>query len=92
MPFGPEPPVPNIQTVTITSRGFYGQEFEIPKPEQKEPGAEDVTSPSPDLFYSSSPEPDLPNGPVHANCVNSENHNSKGGLHPSKWHDLVPIL
>ena len=92
MPFGPEPPVPNIQTVTITSRGFYGQEFEAAKSEEKKLTPDEVLSPSPDLFYSSSPEPDTPNGPTHPNCVDGENHNSKVGYHLSgvKWHDLEP--
>ena len=54
MPFGPEPPVPNIKTVTITAKGFYNQEFE-PKSHDKKnqqttpPSCMD--SPSPDLFY-----------------------------------------
>ena len=90
MPFGPEPPVPNIQTVTITSRGFYGQEFEANKLEQKKPNPDEITTPSPDLFYSSSPEPDLPNGPTHLNCVNNDHHESKNSLSSTKWHDLEP--
>merc|ERR1712088_673482 len=35
MPFGPEPPVPHIHSVTITSRGYYNIEFEASKPEKK---------------------------------------------------------
>jgi len=97
MPFGPEPPVPNIQTVTITSRGFYSQEFENSKPEQKKP-ADQQMSPSPDLFYSSSPEPDIPNGPDvigFMNCHNNnessgENHEKKNNINIAKWHDLEP--
>ena len=56
MPFGPEPPVPHIHPVTITSRGYYNVEFDS-KPEKKTIKEEEDT-PSPDLLYSSSPEPD----------------------------------
>ena len=56
MPFGPEPPVPHIHPVTITSRGYYNVEFEPSKAEKKT--IKDEDTPSPDLFYSSSPEPD----------------------------------
>ena len=54
MPFGPEPPVPFVPPVSVTQRGFYSQEF-LPdkKPDTPRPGVV-----SPDLFYSSSPEPD----------------------------------
>jgi len=54
MPFGPEPPVPFVPPVSVSQRGFYNQEF-LPdkKPETPRPGVV-----SPDLFYSSSPEPD----------------------------------
>ena len=58
MPFGPEPPVPNIKTVTINTKGFYNQEFEQ-KPDKKIHHANShMNTPSPDLCYSSSPEPD----------------------------------
>ena len=100
MPFGPEPPVPNIQTVTITSRGFYGQEFDSKSEQKKQQLSSEQTSPSPDLFYSSSPEPDMPNGPrvQEMNCHNNNGDDSNGsenkkGHHISlitKWHDLEP--
>merc|ERR1712130_725431 len=54
MPFGPEPPVPYIPPVSCSQRGFYNQEFmqerrpEIPRMDGYI---------SPDLFCSSSPEP-----------------------------------
>merc|ERR1712032_871747 len=54
MPFGPEPPVPYIPPVSCSQRGFYQQEFmqerrpEIPRMDGYI---------SPDLFCSSSPEP-----------------------------------
>ena len=51
MPFGNEPPVPNIKTVTITAKGFYNQEFEPPQKVPKQPQPSCMDSPSPDLFY-----------------------------------------
>jgi histone-lysine N-methyltransferase MLL3 len=56
MPFGVEPPVPHIPAVSVNQRGFYNQEF---LPERK-PDLGRLDGPlSPDLFYSSSPEPDF---------------------------------
>ena len=92
MPFGPEPPVPNIKTVNFTAKvGFYNQEFE----KNSSPGEKSknnsmssqlanssvVNSPSPDLFYSSSPEPDskLGDSPV-----------PKKSKMSNIWHDLEP--
>lgn len=81
MPFGPEPPVPNIKTVTITAKGFYNQEFEPRGAERKHsqqtPSCMD--SPSPDLFYSSSPEP-----------MDSEPKVTKKLSNQTVWHDLEP--
>ena len=80
MPFGPEPPVPNIKTVTITAKGFYNQEFDS-KPDKKSvnnPQPSCMDSPSPDLFYSSSPEPEM-----------FEPKTSLGCDKPI-WHDLEP--
>ena len=77
MPFGPEPPVPNIKTVTINAKGFYNQEFEQ-KPDKKLQQPSCMDSPSPDLFYSSSPEPDEPTKLLD------------NGIKTKKWHDLEP--
>merc|ERR1719319_1707051 len=55
MPFGPEPPVPYIPPVSCSQRGFYQQEF-MPDIRPEAPGMDGYISP--DLFYSSSPEPD----------------------------------
>merc|ERR1719264_1273959 len=54
MPFGPEPPVPFVPPVSVSQRGFYNQEF-LP---DKKPETPRLGVVSPDLFYSSSPEPD----------------------------------
>jgi hypothetical protein len=60
MPFGPEPPVPYVPPLSVNQRGFYSQEFGTSRA-----GTSPATTPrldghgSPDLFYSSSPEPDL---------------------------------
>ena len=84
MPFGNEPPVPNIKTVTITAKGFYNQEFEPPSKVKNQNSAQVpscMDSPSPDLFYSSSPEPE----PEESNTnLNKE----KKVLNKSIWHDL----
>lgn len=82
MPFGPEPPVPNIKTVTITAKGFYNQEFE-PKQEKKQPPPSCMDSPSPDLFYSSSPEPEMEATPT-------TKLNGIVGSSQNAWHDLEP--
>merc|ERR1719350_912682 len=55
MPFGPEPPVPYIPPVSCSQRGFYQQEF-MPDIRPEAPCMDGYVSP--DLFYSSSPEPD----------------------------------
>ena len=58
MPFGPEPPVPNIKTVNINPKRFYNQEFEQVTPhshKSHQRSSSCFDSPSPDLFYSSSP-------------------------------------
>jgi hypothetical protein len=49
--------VPHIHPVTITSRGYYNVEFDS-KTDKKLNKCDDDTIPSPDLLYSSSPEPD----------------------------------
>ncbi len=51
VPFGKEPPVPHIPKVNFTTKLFYKQEFDS-APERK-PGPN-----SPDICYSSSPEPE----------------------------------
>ena len=55
MPFGQEPPVPNIPPLSVNQRGFYNQEF-VAEKRLDYPRHEGYISP--DLFYSSSPEPD----------------------------------
>ena len=55
MPFGQEPPVPHIPPLSVNQRGFYNQEFAAEK-RLDYPRHEGYISP--DLFYSSSPEPD----------------------------------
>eukprot|EP00094_Tigriopus_californicus_P002575 TCALIF_02488-PA protein Name:"Similar to trr Histone-lysine N-methyltransferase trr (Drosophila melanogaster)" AED:0.08 eAED:0.09 QI:0/-1/0/1/-1/1/1/0/1211 len=55
LPFGQQPPVPDIPVVVIKQRGFYKQEFENRHNERK---PSDARSSSPDLFYCSSPEPE----------------------------------
>jgi len=57
MPFGPEPPVPYIPPVSCSQRGFYNQEF-MPERRPEIPRMDGYISP--DLFYPSSPEPDVP--------------------------------
>ena len=83
MPFGAEPPVPNIKTVTITAKGFYNQEFEQ-KPEKKvhPPPSANPLTPSPDLFYSSSPEPEENSTSLKEGQSKKSNRNV--------WHDLEP--
>merc|ERR1719509_251377 len=56
MPFGMEPPVPHIPPVSLNQRGFYNQEF---TPEKRPELGRLEGPPSPDLFYCSSPEPDI---------------------------------
>ena len=58
MPFGPEPPVPFIPPVSCSQRGFYNQEF-LPERRPDVPRLDGYVSP--DIFYSSSPEPDTNN-------------------------------
>merc|ERR1712012_958180 len=54
MPFGPEPPVPYIPPVSCSQRGFYQQEFM----QERRPDIPRMDGYiSPDLFCSSSPEP-----------------------------------
>merc|ERR1719300_2137887 len=55
MPFGIEPPVPFVPPVSCSQRGFYNQEF-LPEKKPEAPRIDGYVSP--DLFYSSSPEPD----------------------------------
>ncbi len=60
IPFGKDPPVPDIQhPVHMTTRGFYKQEFDGKSESNKTMG--DLSSPplSPDMMYASSPEPDF---------------------------------
>ncbi len=96
MPFGPEPPVPNIKTVTINPKRFYAEEFETPRPDPK-PKSSCFDSPSPDLFYSSSPEPDEKSQHDQQNTTNQMVNG--GDQVPRKkrktnkkkpWHDLEP--
>ncbi len=56
MPFGVEPPVPYISPLSVNQRGFYNQEFSTTEKRSDYPRHEGYISP--DLFYSSSPEPD----------------------------------
>ena len=56
MPFGVEPPVPYISPLSVNQRGFYNQEFVTTEKRADYPRHEGYISP--DLFYSSSPEPD----------------------------------
>ena len=98
MPFGPEPPVPNIKTVTITTKGFYNQEFEpSKKPEKnKDPiASSNMDTPSPDLFYSSSPEPDMDTSDgqtkIRENAAGATNLKvADSERRKSIWHDLEP--
>ena len=80
--FSIEPPVPNIKTVTINAKGFYNQEFEPQKQDhpKKMPLPSSMDSPSPDLFYSSSPEPD---DFIQSKLTGSQDNRRK-------WHDLDP--
>lgn len=60
LPLGDDPPVPLIHHISINSRGWYSQEFDqSPKPSHaRVPSLSAPQSPrSPELFYSSSPEP-----------------------------------
>ncbi len=61
MPFGRDPPVPSIQRVNFTTRGFYKQEFDGRMMAERGKRLAGEMSPpnSPDLLYSSSPEPDF---------------------------------
>ena len=60
LPFGPNPPVPNIPKVNLTVTGFYKSEFDSKK--NSSTNADSNSTPSrsdsADLFYSSSPEPE----------------------------------
>ena len=95
---GPEPPVPNIKTVTITTKGFYNQEFEpSKKPEKnKDPiASSNMDTPSPDLFYSSSPEPDMDTSDgqtkIRENATGATNLKvADSERRKSIWHDLEP--
>merc|ERR1711892_407453 len=55
MPFGLEPPVPYIPPANCSQRGFYQQEFQ-PARRPEVPRLNGYVSP--DMFYSSSLEPD----------------------------------
>ena len=55
LPFGQEPPVPHIPPLSVNQRGFYNQEFTAER-RLDLPRHEGYISP--DLFYSSSPEPE----------------------------------
>ena len=84
-----EPPVPNIKTVTINAKGFYNQEFEPQKQDhpKKMPLPSSMDSPSPDLFYSSSPEPEdfFSTGSKLTGSSNQDYYHNR-----RKWHDLDP--
>ena len=56
LPFGLEPPVPHIPPLSVNQRGFYNQEFTAER-RLDYPRHEGYISP--DLFYSSSPEPEM---------------------------------
>jgi histone-lysine N-methyltransferase MLL3 len=84
MPFGPEPPVPNIKTLTITAKGFYNQEFEA-KQDKKVAPPSTYDTPSPDLFYSSSPEPDHEVSTTPLVVMKGEKRKAS-----KSWHDLEP--
>ena len=67
MPFGVEPPVPHIPPLSVNQRGFYNQEFTAER-RLDYPRHEGYISP--DLFYSSSPEPDiLPRNKKGKKCI-----------------------
>ena len=84
MPFGPEPPVPHIQPVTITSRGFYNQEIAdvVPNPEKLNSAGS-----SPDLFYSSSPEPE---DDFKCQIMDGIKREPEEPMEVDPWHDLEP--
>ena len=92
MPFGNDPPVPNIEPVTITSRGFYKQEFENPPERNKfetmmtSDGQVVNLPPSPDLFYSSSPEPDYDASEERQQSTPPKTKEDKDKI----WYDLDP--
>ena len=72
VPYGCDPPVPDIYRMSINTRGFYKQEFDLSKERkllQQQGSLNDVSASSslagsppatPDFQYSSSPEPDMP--------------------------------
>jgi histone-lysine N-methyltransferase MLL3 len=72
LPFGPDPPVPITHKVNSTVRAFYKQEFD------QRPDRLDLLPmcSSPDLLYSSSPEPE------------PEMYEKEGAMKP--WYDLEP--
>ena len=56
LPFGPDPPVPSLRKLNSTARAFYKHEFD---PDLRGMASSDGGGAvSPDLFYSSSPEPE----------------------------------
>ena len=77
LPFGPDPPVPSLRKLNSTARAFYKHEFD-PRPDMRGIAASDGgPAISPDLFYSSSPEPE------------TDKFMREGGeQHP--WYDLEP--
>ena len=82
-----EPPVPSIKVLNINAKKFYSQEFEPQKPDPKKIHAlpSSMNSPSPDLFYSSSPEPEDFIGSSKLTGSSSQDHYNR-----RKWHDLDP--
>ena len=77
LPFGPDPPVPSLRKLNSTARAFYKHEFD-PRPDLREMAASDGgVAVSPDLFYSSSPEPE------------TERFMRRDGVQ-SPWYDLEP--
>ena len=80
LPFGPDPPVPSLRKLNSTARAFYKHEFD-PRPDPRgmatSEGGGTVSPESPDIFYSSSPEPE------------TEIFMKHDGLH-TPWYDLEP--
>ncbi|CAB4053920.1 MLL3 [Lepeophtheirus salmonis] len=98
MPFGNDPPIPYIPSVKITSRGFYKQEFENAKNRNMDSDV-NMSPQSPDVFYSSSPEPDyedtktIKNEPIDQKTktkIQNSLKNLMNGSEEKSWFDLDP--
>lgn len=83
LPFGPDPPVPSLRKLNSTARAFYKHEFD-PRPDLRGMPSSDGGgggAVSPDLFYSSSPEPE----------TERERFMREDGAHAhTPWYDLEP--